>query len=461
MSTETKNENKLDSVNIKSYLWSIIIIVCLMVLTYVLTFIMPAGRYVDGVYESLSNVKFTFWQFIGSPILNLGADGNTLLIAILAFLLVIGGVFEALERCNFMKYLLMKFVNKFYKRRYLLIYILVAFFMFLGSFIGSFEEVIPMIPFICALSVSLGFDNLTGLGMSLLAAGGGFASGVMNPFTVGIAQELADVPLFSGAWLRVVTFLLIYFLLTTFLYLHSKRVEKKNGGAKEDFKIDYVKNKNLDHAILAFGIILGTGLVLVLSSAFIKALQDYTLIIIAVCFLIGGITSSLIAKMKIKDILKAFLRGFVNALPAILMILLASSIRYILVESSRLDTLVYNLVKVAGGLSPYVLILFIYLIVLLMEIFIASGSAKALLLIPLLLPIAKAFNIPANLIVLAYIFGDGFANYIYPTDAALIIALKLSDTTYLGYLKNTWYYHLLAFVITSGILLFGLAIGYN
>lgn len=460
MSEDVKSKNKFESIGIKSYISSIVIILCLMIATYAMTFVMPAGQYVGEQYAVLEDVSFPFYRFILSPILVLGSDGNAMLIAVLAFLLVIGGVFETLTKCNFMEYLLKKLVHRFYGRRYAVIYVVVLFFMLLGSFVGSFEEVIPMIPFICALSVSLGFDNLIGLGISLLAAGGGFASGIMNPFTVGIAQQIAEVPLFSGVWIRILTFAVIYGLLTTFLVAHAKRVEKKNGPAAAEFRMDYERNEKLDRAVLLFGLILGTGLVLCVLSTVVTVLQDYTLIIIALCFLIGGVTASLVAGMSGKELIKTFGKGAYIMLPSLALILLASSIKYILVESYRLDTLVYNLMKVAGGLSPYLLILFIYSVVVLTELFIASGSAKAFLLIPLILPIASAFNIPANMVVLAYIFGDGFANYIYPTDAALLISLKLSDYTYVKYMKDTWLYHLLTFILTAGILLFGLAVGY-
>ena len=462
MKKENKQQGAFDKISIKSYISSLIIILALMIVTYVLTFVLKPGKYdeVTHVYSEISNVNFPFWKFILSPFLVLGFDGNTMLIAILVFLCVIGGVFEALTRCKFMEYLLKKLVNKFYSRRYLLIYILVLFFMLLGSFVGTFEEVIPMIPFICALSTSLGFDNLIGLGVSLLAAGCGFASGIMNPFTIGIAQQIAEVPLFKGVWIRIVTFVLIYGLLTTFLMIHAKRIEKKNGIKLNEYKDDFIINEKLDKASLTFGIILGAGLLIVISSIFVKALQDYTLIIIALAFLIAGIVAATISGMSAKEILRSFGKGTYVMIPGIVMILLASSIRYILVESARLDTLVYNLVSITNGLSPYALILVIYLIVLITEIFIASGSAKAFLLIPLLLPVANAFGIPANLVCLAYIFGDGFSNYIYPSDAALIISLKLSNYTYPKYMKDTWLFHLLSIVITAGILLLGVAIGY-
>ena len=230
---------------------------------------------------------------------------------------------------------------------------------------------------------------------------------------------------------------------------------------KEKIDINFVRDPKLDKAILFFGITLGTGLLIIICSTFIKFLQDYTLYIIALAFLIAGIGAALVSGMKGKELAKGFGKGCFIMIPAIVMILLASSIRYILVESSRLDTMIYNLINITKGLSPYLLILVIYLIVFITEIFIASGSAKAFLLIPLIMPIATALGLPANLVCLAYIFGDGFSNYIYPSDAALLISLNLSDYTYIKYIKDTWFYHLLTFIITCGILLFGLAIGYR
>lgn len=458
---EKKQASAFDKINLRSYLSSLIIIVLLMILTYVLTFVLPAGKYIDNVYTATPDATFPVWKFFLSPLLILGSDGNLMLIGILVFLCIIGGVFETLTRCKFMTYLLSKVVNKFYKRRYLLIYIVVLFFMLLGSFVGTFEEVIPLIPFMCALSVSLGFDNLIGLGISLLAAGSGFACGVMNPFTIGIAQQIAEVPMFSGIWLRIVSFVLVYLLLISFLTIHARRVEKKNVDAKEKIDINFVRDPKLDKAILFFGITLGTGLLIIICSTFIKFLQDYTLYIIALAFLIAGIGAALVSGMKGKELAKGFGKGCLIMIPAIVMILLASSIRYILVESSRLDTMIYNLINITKSLSPYLLILVIYLIVFITEIFIASGSAKAFLLIPLIMPIATALGLPANLVCLAYIFGDGFSNYIYPSDAALLISLKLSDTSYGKYMKQTWVYHLLTLIITSGILLLGVAIGYH
>jgi len=105
-------------------------------------------------------------------------------------------------------------------------------------------------------------------------------------------------------------------------------------------------------------------------------------------------------------------------------------------------------------------VLFIYLLVLVMNFFISSGSAKAFLLMPLIVPLAQIFQIPTQLCVLAFAFGDGFSNVFYPTNAALLIALGLADTGYGKWVRYSWKFQLANLLLTSGLLLFGLAVGY-
>ena len=111
----------------------------------------------------------------------LGAEGNGSLIAVIIFLLVLGGVFNSLDRCGLMKYMLHKITTRFAKHKYRLMACVVLFFMLLGSCIGSYEECVPLVPLVVALAVGLGWDVLTGIGMSLLAAGCGFAGGIFIP----------------------------------------------------------------------------------------------------------------------------------------------------------------------------------------------------------------------------------------------------------------------------------------
>jgi uncharacterized ion transporter superfamily protein YfcC len=108
----------------------------------------------------------------------------------------------------------------------------------------------------------------------------------------------------------------------------------------------------------------------------------------------------------------------------------------------------------------WVVILFIYFIVLMMEFFISSGSAKAFMLIPLIVPLAQQFGISAQLCIVAFAFGDGFSNVFYPTNPALLISLGLADVSYDEWFRWSWKFQFMNLVMTSGLLFLGLAVGY-
>lgn len=457
------------NINVKSFITAIVVIFALMVGTYILTMIIPGGEYayaVDANGNTIIDVNgyssveggLPFWKWALSPILVLGAEGNGTLIAVIAFLLVIGGIFNSLDKSGLMKYMLDRMVKRFGAVRYRLLAIVTFFFMAMGAMIGSFEEVVPLVPIVVALAVNLGWNSLIGVGMSILAAGCGFAAGVCNPFTIGVAQELAGLPMFSGAWLRVVSFVLIYALLLSFLVFYAKRHERpiSQSADIESFTAD----KRMDKGLVCFVSILGAGILTVLCSGFISALQDYTMIIVAVMFLFAGVVSTLVSGMKGKVLAKTSWQGVTSIFPAVLMILMASSIKYTLEEANILDTILHEAVGFAADMPKWSVILFIYLIVLVMNFFIPSGSAKAFMLIPLIVPMAQIFGLSAQLCVVAFAFGDGFSNVFYPTNPVLLISLGLADVSYSKWVRFSWKFQIPNLILTSAILLFGLAVGY-
>lgn len=467
----SNKEKKGLNISVKSFITAIAVILALMIVSYVLTMVIPGGSYARIEDENGNMIIDTvagfsavegglpFWKWALSPFLVLGASGSSTLIAVIIFLLVIGGVFSSLDKCGLMAYILNKTANKFGKVRYKLMAIVVLFFMAFGSLIGSFEECVPLVPLVCALSISLGWDALTGVGMSLLAAGCGFAAGVCNPFTIGVAQELANLPMFSGIWLRLVSFILIYGLLLVFLRIYAKRIECPLDHTAQ--AVDFAQNKKLDRGMICFLSILGAGIIIILSSALIPALQDLTMIIVAVMFLAAGIVSTLVSGMTVKELLKTFWNGITSIFPAVFMILMASSIKYTLEEAHVLDSILHWAVGLAETLPNWSVILFIYLIVLVMNFFIPSGSAKAFMLIPLIVPLASIFNISPQLCVVAFAFGDGFSNVFYPTNPALLISLGLADVSYADWFKWSVKFQILNLILTSGILMLGLAVGYQ
>ena len=465
-----KTERNGLGINVKSFIGAIVIIFALMCLTYAATFVIPGGEYArvldengmetivtDSFKEVQGGIPFTKWLL--SPFLVLGADGGGAIIAVIIFLLVIGGIFTALDRCGLMKYMLEKIVHRFGKKRYTLMSLVMLFFMSMGAFIGSLEECVPLVPIVVGLSVALGWDELTGLGMSILSAGCGFASGVCNPFTVGVAQELAGLPMFSGMWLRFIAFIIIYCIVHFFVKRHAVKIEKPINTV--EIQDEFVDNKKMNTALLLFAGILGFGILLVLSSVFITALQDYTMIIVALMFLIAGLASVIVTGMSGKDVLKHFGNGIITIFPAVFMILMASSIKYTLIEGKILDTLLHFAVDVAEALPKETVILFIYLIVLVLNFFISSGSAKAFLLMPLIVPLAQIFEISTQLSVMAFAFGDGFSNVMYPTNPVLLISLGIAGISYPKWFKWTFKIQFSILIATCLLLLFGLAIGYN
>ena len=475
MKDETLRQNPVQNsaginIGVRSFLIAIGIIFVLMITTYVLTLLVPGGEYARTIDQQGHSVIDTsagfhyvegglpFWKWLLSPFLVLGAEGSGTIIAVLIFLVVIGGVFNSLAAGGLMNYMLGKIVHRFGTVKYQLMAALLFFFMAMGSLVGSFEEVIPMTPIVVALAVALGWDAVTGLAMSLLAVGCGFAAGVANPFTIGVAQGLSGLPMFSGIYLRILSFVLIYLLLWWFVKSHARKIEKP--AVSQTIQNEFVRDPRMDKGLTAFGLILGAGILIVLSSALITFLQDYTMIIVALMFLIGGISAVLLSGMKLKELGRTFGKGVVAIAPSVLMILMASSIKYTMVEGKILDSLLYSAQQMASTMPKWGIILFIYLICLVMNFFISSGSAKAFLLIPIIAPLAQLFGISMQLAIVAFAFGDGFSNVIYPTNAGLLITLGLTDVSYGKWFRYSWKFQALNLLLTSGILLFGLAIGY-
>ena len=184
------------------------------------------------------------------------------------------------------------------------------------------------------------------------------------------------------------------------------------------------------------------------------------MIIVAVMFLIAGIASCMICGMGFQKMLSAIGSGVLDILPAVLMILMASSIKFTLEEAKVLDTILFGAVSVAQTLPKWAVVLFIYLIVLGMNFFISSGSAKAFMLIPLIVPLAQIFGISPQLCILAFAFGDGFSNVFYPTNPVLLISLGLADISYGKWFRWSWKFQFVNLILTSCLLMFGLWIGY-
>ena len=135
-------------------------------------------------------------------------------------------------------------------------------------------------------------------------------------------------------------------------------------------------------------------------------------------------------------------------------------VTYILKSGKIIHTMLYWVYEFIGDLNPVLSIVIIFLVISVFEFFIGSGSAKAFLLMPLIVPLAEAFGISAQLCVMAFAFGDGFSNVFYPTNPVLLISIGLANVSYGTWAKWSGKFQLLNLFVTCGLLLLGMMIGY-
>jgi uncharacterized ion transporter superfamily protein YfcC len=319
-----------------------------------------------------------------------------------------------------------------------------------------------------ALAYSLGWDTLTGLGMSILATNMGFSAAVTNPFTIGVAQRLAGLPLFSGAWLRVIIFLVVYGVTALFLLNHARGVERDPASSptfNEDrvarakytnvsFDSEAVDGSRMGAVIAWLLVFLVLILAVLVAAPFVSIISDLSLPLVGLLFFIGGVGAGFLSGTPRGEVFKSVGEGFTGILPAVPLILMAASVKFIVFKGGIMDTILHSASQPLAHLNPFMAALVVYGLALVIEVFISSGSAKAILMMPILLPLGDLIGITRQVTVTAYCFGDGFSNLAYPTNPVLLICLGLTMVSYPKWLKWTsrlWFWVLLVTVAFLGI----------
>ncbi|MFZ5920161.1 MAG: YfcC family protein [Chloroflexota bacterium] len=467
----------------KAFIQAVAIIFVLMIVAGVLTRLVPAGNYsrfeIEGrelidpdSFRLTEKPDYPVWRWFTAPFEVFAAQDSFTVIGIIVFILLVGTAFGVMDRSGILQAVISKIVKTYGGRKYTLLLVVTFFFMALGGFFGIFEEIIPLVPVMIALAYSLGWDSLTGLGMSVLATNVGFSTAVFNPFTIGIAHRLAGLPLFSGAGPRILLFAVVYGVLAAFLTAYARKIEKKpeastvyaEDKAEKARRGDFEMNHALDEdprmrrAALFLGVFFALILTVLVLSPFVEILSDLALPLTGLLFVIGGIGAGLIAGAG-KAAWKAAWDGFVGISPAIPLLMMAASVRHIIASGGILDTLLNYTATAVTGVSPFTAALAIYGLTLILELFITSGSAKAFLLIPIIMPLADLLGVNRQIAVSAYVFGDGFSNMAYPTNAALLITLSLTVITYPKWFR--WVIKLWFWVLLVTVAFLGLAVLFN
>jgi uncharacterized ion transporter superfamily protein YfcC len=472
----------------RAFLLSILIILALMIVSGILTVVLPAGVFdrteldgrtlvVNGSYREIESPYFPFWRWFTAPIEVLAGPDNLTLIVLIVFILTVGGSITVLEHAGIMEALIVFLVTRFAKRKYLLIVIMVFFFMCVSSFIGLFEEMMALIIFIVPVAISLGWDSLTGLGMSLLPLAFGFSSSVTNPFTIAVAQKIAALPLFSGSILRLIFLFTILVIVCFFVIRYAKKVEK-NPRSSLCYNEDEALRQKLNlpnaaqddvkkitraqwRALIWFASWIALAMLLVICTARIPGISDFAFPLMTVLFLIGGTGSGFFAGLKAPEIGKTFAKGILNILPGILLVLMAYSVKHIIAAGMIMDTILFRASELIRQSPPMAAAFLVYASTFVMNFFVGSCSAKAFLMMPLLTPLADLVGITRQTAVLAFNFGDGFSNVIFPTNALLLIALSFSVVGYTKWMRWTWKLQIVILVITSVFLAFAVKTGFG
>ncbi len=481
-------------INKKTIISITVVLLVVWALAGVLTRVIPRGEYTtftdpdtgnaaitsESEYAPLDDYSMPVWKIVAAPVMvfvepETRSTGMTGLL-IIAFIVLMGGTFLLLDRAGVLKYVVALIIRKFGSRKYLLLSVIVFFFMFLSSTAGILEESVTFVPIAVAVSLALGWDSLMGLGMSLIPVAFGFTAATFNPFNVMTVQRLAgDVEIFSGLWLRLILFALVYAVLMLFLVTYAKKIERdpaKSPAYETDreFRGKYydasereeiLADRSLGKASLAFGICILAAVLCIILDFVLSMGGALSMGGIAVCFTAGGIIAAVLSGMRGKNLLSGFAEGIKSIAPTLPLIIIIISVAYILNTGKIMHTILYHVYNLIGGMSPYAAILLIFVFIALLEIFIGSGTAKAFLVMPLVIPLAHLIGISSNTVTVTFAMADGFTNLLYPTSGIMIIAIGLIGVSYTKWLRFSWKLFVLEGIVAAAVMCFAVAVGYR
>lgn len=471
------------------------VLAAILVFVGILTQTVPRGEYgidangsiIDGTYTRIEDYKMPIWKIIASPVLAFTNENAVTGIAILAILILVGGTFLILDRIGVLKYIMVTIVNKFRDKRYTLIAVMVFAGMFLASTAGILEESLTLVPIAVAVSLAMGWDSLTGIGMSLVSIAFGFTAATFNPFNVITVQKLAELEVFSGLWLRFLLFAFVYISLTAYLILYAKKIEKNpeksvayesDKAIRQKYSMEecagVIENPLIKKAAKAFVCCLGVVLLGVASSFIMSYLGNRTgnetlgtlggnasLVCMAVFFPVGGLLAGHFSGLRGKELWKAFGKGVKTVLPVLPLIIFILAITYILDAGKIMHTILFYIHGLIRDISPYGAILLMFLFISVLEFFIGSGTAKAFLIVPLMSMLCDLVGVTRQSMVITFCMADGFTNLLYPTSGIMILAIGMVGVSYRKWLKWSWKIFVIQGIIAAAFMMFAVAINYR
>lgn len=437
-----------------------VLIFCIVIISALLTYIIPAGEYarVQDPNTGRTVVDPNSFTIVERNPVNLfdvlSAVPRGMIDAaqITFFIFIVAGSFQIITSTGAIEAGIYKVAYKLKGNEQLLIPIFMFLFSLTGAFLGFAEENIVFIPIAITLARALGYDAI--VGMSLVSLGGavGFNAGIMNPFTVGVAQGIAELPLFSGIGLRIIVW--IVFLIVSILYVmrYAKKIKDKPELSiiaeveleeRKNNNFEVIEDRKLSTAHILVFLVLAAGLATIVFGVY---KYEWYINEIAGIFLGMGIVCGFIGKMGPNKMAQEFVNGARGIVFGALVCGIARTILVVLKDGLILDSIIYYLSSLIKGLPTTIAAVGMLLIQSLINFAIPSGSGQAATTMPIMVPLADILGLTRQTAVLAFHFGDGFSNTFTPTASTLMASLSIAKIPYDKWIK---YYGKLFFIWTG------------
>ena len=414
----------------------LLILALLLLLASALTFLIPSGRYdrvfnqatgqtvvVPGSFTCTAPAPVAPWRL---PLLVFEAFSTGSAPKLIFFVFFLSGAFEVIMESGAVSALCAWTAGRLRNRPFWIVPAFVGSFSIFGFTMGLTTASIVFLPLGMAAARSLGYDAKTGMAMVMLGTNAGFAAGIYNPFSVGIAQTIAELPLYSGAWLR---WLLEAALVTaTSAYILRRAGRPAPPGDRELLPPPppFTRRQGLVLALL-FGALL---LVILGVSA-----RGWGIAEIAAVFLVLGALCGAAAGFGANKTCQLLAAGCKKMMTGALTIGMAAALRLVLSQGGILDTLVHGLLRLVEGLPSWSQLLGLFYANALLDLLITSGSGHAAVAMPLAVPLADALCLSRQSAVLAFQLGDGLVNLVSPVSNTLVSCLALSGISYQKWLR--------------------------
>ena len=424
------------------------IIFAMILLSALLTWFVPGGEYVKGEegtlsYRDVESVPQLFGVFTALY------HGFVKQSGIIIFILIVGGSFWLLNSTGAISVGIGRFIRSVGRYHKVVLVAITLLFSLAGAIFGMSEETIPFVGIVVPLVVSMGYDAFLGMLIVYVAANVGFSSAFLNPFTVGIAQEMAELPLFSGMEYRLFCWAILTLLLILFVLFYAKSVYKAPQAAAEQQPFAAPQPMSAAQKIILL-ILFATIVLLVVG----VTLWGWYMAEISGLFLAMGIVSGIVAGYDSGRISSEMIAGAKDILSSALVVGLASGIIVILQEGRIIDSILNSLQAALNNAGGEWSLSAMYGIQALINTIIPSATAKAAITIPIMAPFSDMVGVSRQAMVLAFQFGDGFTNMITPTSGVLIASLSMARITYSEWVRKIWR-PVLALMVIGLLLLLG------